>query len=102
MGPAYLESTILVASDLVVAVTVPVKRCKHNTEGPGPLAEENEEMVPQRLLREEEAPVVDCTDVRERKRDTEGENKRQNDSEKASMLPDTEKWTCSSQTRKLL
>lgn len=65
----------------MVAITVPVKRRKHNTEGPSPLAEENEEMVPQGLLREEEAPVVDCTDMRERKRDTEGENKRQNDSE---------------------
>lgn len=56
---AYFESTVLVASDLVVAVTVTVKGGEHNTEGSSPLAEEDEEMVSQRLLREEESSVVD-------------------------------------------
>lgn len=58
----YLEGTVLVPSDLVVAVAVAVQRREHDAEGAGPLAEEDEEMVPQRLLREEEAPVVDCRD----------------------------------------
>ena len=66
MGTTYLECTVLIASDLMVAVTVTVKGGEHNTEGSSPLAEENEEMMPQRLLREEEAPVVDCTDGRVR------------------------------------
>lgn len=57
---AYFESTVLVASDLMVAVTVTVEGSKHDTEGSGPLAEEDEEMMSQRLLREEKAPVVDC------------------------------------------
>ena len=56
----YFESTVLVASDLMVAVTVTVEGSKHDTEGSGPLAEEDEEMMSQRLLREEKAPVVDC------------------------------------------
>lgn len=59
----YLECTVLVARDLVVAVTVTIEGSEHDTEGSSPLAEENEEMVSQRLLREEKAPVVDCTEV---------------------------------------
>lgn len=47
MGTAYLESTVLVPSDLVVAVAVTIKGRKHDTEGSGPLAEEDEEMVSQ-------------------------------------------------------
>lgn len=60
----------------MVAVTVTIEGSEHDTEGSSPLAEEDEEMVSQRLLREEKAPVVDCIDVsedeRERERDTEG------------------------------
>lgn len=68
-GSAHLESTVLVASDLVVAVAVAIKGCEHDTEGSSPLAEEDEEMVSQRLLREEEAPVVDCADASVRTRE---------------------------------
>lgn len=77
MGIAYFESTVLVASDLVVAVTVTIEGSEHDTERSSPLAEEDEKMVSQRLLREEKAPVVDCADVRvrERERDMEGQNK---------------------------
>lgn len=63
----HLQSTVLVASDLVVAVAVAIEGSEHDAEGPGPLAEEDEEMVPQGLLREEESPVVDCKDASERK-----------------------------------
>lgn len=66
----YLKSAVLVASDLVVTVAVTVEGREHDTEGSSPLAEENEEMVSQRLLREEESPVVDCTIVRVRERHT--------------------------------
>lgn len=51
----------------MVAVAVAIKGCEHDAEGPGPLAEEDEEMVPQRLLREEKPPVVDCKDAVQRK-----------------------------------
>lgn len=68
----YLKSTVLVASDLVVAVAVAIEGSEHDAEGSGPLAEEDEEMVSQRLLREEEAPVVDCADVRMRERKRHG------------------------------
>ena len=54
----------------MIAVTVTIKWSEHNTEGSSPLAEENEEVMPQRLLREEETPVVDCKVVR----DTDGEH----------------------------
>lgn len=47
----------------MVAVTVTIEGGEHDTEGSSPLAEEDEEMVSQRLLREEKAPVVDCKDV---------------------------------------
>lgn len=57
---AYLESTVLVPSDLVVAITIAIKGCEHDTEWSSPLAKQDEEMVPQRLLRKQEAPVVDC------------------------------------------
>lgn len=53
----------MVASDLVVAVTVTIKGSEHDTEGSSPLAEEDEEMVSKRLLREKKAPVVDCTEI---------------------------------------
>lgn len=49
----YLQSTVLVACDLVVAITIAVQRCEHDTEGSGPLAEENEEVMPQALLGEQ-------------------------------------------------
>lgn len=52
----------------MVAITVAIEGSEHNTEGSSPLAEEDEEMVSQRLLREEEAPMVDCTVVSVRKR----------------------------------
>ncbi len=55
----------------MVAVTVTVEGSEHDTEGSSPLAEEDEEMVSQRLLREEKAPVVDCADVRVRMRERE-------------------------------
>lgn len=44
----------------MVAVTVAIEGREHDAEGPGPLAEEDEEVVSQRLLGEEETPVVDC------------------------------------------
>lgn len=62
----YLQSTVLVASDLVVAVTIAIEGSEHDTEGASPLTEEDEKMVPQRLLWEEESPVVDCKDVGEK------------------------------------
>lgn len=68
MVKSYLQSTVLIAGDLVVAVAVTIKGSEHDTEGPSPLAEEDEEMVSQGLLREEKSPVVDCKDVGERKR----------------------------------
>ena len=43
----------------MVAVAVAIKGREHNAEGTGPLAEQNEEVVPQRLLGEQETPVVD-------------------------------------------
>lgn len=55
----------------MVAVTVAIEGSEHDTEGPGPLAEEDEEVVPQGLLREEESPVVDCKDAGERKENNE-------------------------------
>ncbi len=75
MRIVYLESTVLVASDLVVAVTVTIEGSEHDTEGSSPLAEEDEEMVSQRLLREEKAPVVDCAEVSKRERERHGELK---------------------------
>lgn len=59
----HLQSTVLVAGDLVVAVAVTIQRSEHNTERSSPLTEEDEEVVSQGLLGEEEAPVVDCTHV---------------------------------------
>lgn len=56
--PTNLQSTVLVSCDLVVSVTVPIQRGKHDTEGAGPLAEQDEEMVPQALLGEEKSSVV--------------------------------------------
>lgn len=60
-GGSYLQSTVLIASDLVVAVAVTIEGGEHDTERSSPLAEEDEEVMSQRLLREEEAPVVDWT-----------------------------------------
>lgn len=65
----HLQSTVLVASDLVVAVAVAIEGSEHDAEGPSPLAEEDKEMVPQGLLREEKPPVVDCKNAGERKND---------------------------------
>lgn len=45
----------------MIAVTVTIKGSKHDTERASPLAEKNEEMMAQRLLREEKTPVVDWT-----------------------------------------
>lgn len=50
----------------MVAVAVAIEGCEHDAERPSPLAEEDEEMVPQGLLREEKPPVVDCEDAVER------------------------------------
>lgn len=63
MGTAYLQSTVLIASDLMVAVTVTIQRSEHNTEGSSPLAEEDEKMMSKGLLGEEEAPVLNCREV---------------------------------------
>lgn len=54
----YLEGTVLVSGDLVIAVTVAVQRCEHDAERTGPLAEEDEEVMPKALLRKQEASVV--------------------------------------------
>lgn len=56
----YLEGTVLVSGDLVIPVTVAVQRREHDAERTGPLAEEDEEVMPQALLRKQEAPVVHC------------------------------------------
>lgn len=62
---SYLQSTVLVTGDLVIAITVTIEGSEHDTERSSPLAEKDEEVVSQRLLREEKTPVVDWT-VRER------------------------------------
>lgn len=54
----YLEGTVLVSGDLVIAVTVAVQRCKHDAERTGPLTEEDEEVMSKALLRKQEASVV--------------------------------------------
>lgn len=63
----YLQSTVLVAGNLMIAVTVTVERSEHDTERSSPLTEKDEEMMAQRLLREEKTPVVDWT-IREREK----------------------------------
>lgn len=45
----------------MVAVTVSIKGREHDAERSSPLAKKDEEMMSQRLLREEKAPVVDWT-----------------------------------------
>lgn len=75
---AHLESTVLIASDLVVAITVTIQRSEHNAEGSSPLAEEDEEMMSQRLLREEEAPVLNWKEVTETQRVNEKNKKIKN------------------------
>lgn len=42
----------------MVAVTIAIQGCEHYTEGPGPLAEKDEEVVSKALLREEETPMM--------------------------------------------
>ena len=42
----------------MVPVTVAVQRGEHDAERPGPLTEEDEEVMPKALLRKQEAPVV--------------------------------------------
>lgn len=56
---SYLQSTVLVAGDLVIAITVTIKGSEHDTKRSSPLTKKDEEMMSQRLLREEKAPVVD-------------------------------------------
>lgn len=43
----------------MVAVAVAIEGREHDAERAGPLTEEDEEMMAQRLLGEEKAPVVD-------------------------------------------
>lgn len=64
----------------MVAVTVTIEGSEHDTEGSSPLTEKDEEMVSQRLLREEKAPVVDCREVRvsvTKERHTKSQKRRQ-------------------------
>jgi len=42
----------------MISVTVTVQWCEHNTERSCPLAEQDEQVMPQALLREEKPPVV--------------------------------------------
>lgn len=58
---SYLQSTVLVTGDLVIAITVTIEGGEHDTERSSPLTEKDEEMVSQRLLWEEKTPVVDWT-----------------------------------------
>lgn len=58
----YLQRAVLVARDLMVAVAIAVQRREHDAERTSPLAEEDEQVVPQRLLGEQEASVVDYRD----------------------------------------
>lgn len=58
---SYLQSTVLVTGDLVIAITVTIEGSEHDTERSSPLTEKDEEMMSQRLLREEKPPVVDWT-----------------------------------------
>ncbi|KAK0135428.1 hypothetical protein N1851_028720 [Merluccius polli] len=56
-GNEVTRSTVLVACDLVVAVAIAIQGREHDAEGASPLAEEDEQVMPQRLLGEEEASV---------------------------------------------
>lgn len=58
---SYLQGTVLVTADLVIAITVTIEGSEHDTERSSPLTEKDEEMMSQRLLREEKTPVVDWT-----------------------------------------
>lgn len=57
----YLQSTILMAVDLHISVTITVKWSEHDAEGTGPMAEEHEEAVSKGLLREDGPPLVHYT-----------------------------------------
>lgn len=54
----YLQSTVLISCDLVIPITVTVKRREHDAERAGPLTEEDEKVMSQALLWEQETPVV--------------------------------------------
>lgn len=45
----------------MIAITVTIEGSEHDTERSSPLTEKDEEMMSQRLLREEKTPVVDWT-----------------------------------------
>lgn len=53
----------------MVAVTIAIKGREHYTEGPGPLAEKDEEVVSKTLLREEETPMMHYETKRGEERD---------------------------------
>lgn len=57
---SYFESTVLVSVYLHVPVTVSVERSEHDAEGSGPVTEQHEQTVSQRLLRENTPPLVHC------------------------------------------
>lgn len=46
------------AVDLHISVTIAVKWSKHDAKGTSPMAEEHEETVSKRLLREDGPPLV--------------------------------------------
>lgn len=46
------------AVDLHISVTVAVQGSEHDAEGPGPVTEQHEQTVPQRLLGEDGPPLV--------------------------------------------
>lgn len=54
----YLQGTILMAVDLHVSIAVAVQWREHDAEGPGPVTEQHEQTVPQRLLGEDGPPLV--------------------------------------------
>ena len=80
----------MVACDLVVAVAIAIQGREHDAEGAGPLAEEDEQVVPQRLLREEEASVVDW---RQTDRQTDGQTDRQTDGQIDEETNIQERWS---------
>lgn len=57
---SYFESTVLVSVYLHVPVTVAVQRSEHDAEGSGPVTEQHEQTVSQRLLGENTPPLVHC------------------------------------------
>lgn len=47
----------------MVPVAIAIQGREHDTEGAGPLAEEDEEMVSKTLLREKETPMMHCKET---------------------------------------